>query len=263
MTRKGKWPTAVDLYSGCGAVTEALKRRHFRVVAAVDNDPVACRTYRKNHPTVRLYEHDIRRVSAEDIRKELLNGRNLDLLIVCAPCQPFSSQGEKNIADGRARLVLSAVRFAEVLKPKLILFENVPGLATPRFATVRKDLGRRLRQLGYEVGDAKMADAADYGVPQRRQRCILLAKRRASPPHFPTPITPFGERRSVRSAFGGLQGLRAGTRSAVDPLHCSRKHHPLTIERLLHIPEDGGSRSSLPERLVLDCHKDYRGHPDV
>jgi DNA (cytosine-5)-methyltransferase 1 len=48
----------VDLFSGCGAVTEALKRRHFRVVAAVDNDPVACRTYKKNHPAVRLFERD-------------------------------------------------------------------------------------------------------------------------------------------------------------------------------------------------------------
>src|SRR5690606_40567117 len=67
--------------------------------------------------------HDALPISLE-IRKELLNGKNLDLLVVCAPCQPFSSQGEKDSADGRARLILSAVRFAEVLKPKLILFEN-------------------------------------------------------------------------------------------------------------------------------------------
>ena len=153
MKKKKKWPTAVDLYSGCGAVTEALKRRHFRVVAAVDNDPIACKTYRKNHPSVHLYEKKIRWVSPLAIRKELLNGKDLDLLVVCAPCQPFSSQGEKNTSDSRARLILSAVRFAEVLKPKLILLENVPGLATPRFSSILSELRRRLQKLGYHVGE--------------------------------------------------------------------------------------------------------------
>lgn len=258
-----KWPTAVDLYAGCGAVTEALKRRHFRVVAAVDNDPIACKTYRKNHPTVRLYEKDIRRVSPTVIRKELLNDEDLDLLVVCAPCQPFSSQGEKNTADSRARLILSAVRFAAVLKPKLILFENVPGLATPRFSKLLSELRRKLQKLDYHVGDPEMADAADYGVPQRRQRCILLAKRSAEPPGLPLPTTPVGKRKSVRSAIGDLPGLRAGTKAADDPLHFSRKHHPLTLKRLSHIPKNGGSRFSLPENLVLDCHKGYGGHPDV
>jgi DNA (cytosine-5)-methyltransferase 1 len=263
MKNSRKWPTAVDLYSGCGAVTEALKRRHFRVIAAVDNDPVACKTYRKNHPSVRLYEKDIRRVSPSTIRSELLKGKNLDLLVVCAPCQPFSSQGEKNGADGRARLILSAVRFAEVLKPRLILFENVPGLATPRFMTILDELRLRLGKLGYEVGNPEMADAADYGVPQRRQRCILLAKRAACPPRLPPPTTPSGKRKSVRSAIGALPSLRAGASYADDPLHFSRKHHPRTLKRLSHIPKNGGSRFSLPKHLVLDCHKGHGGHPDV
>ena len=107
------------------------------------------------------------------------------------------------------------------------------------------------------------ADAADYGVPQRRQRCILLAERSADPPGLPLPTTPEGKRKSVRSAIGDLPGLRAGAKAANDPLHFSRKHHPLTLKRLSHIPKNGGSRFSLPESLVLDCHKGYGGHPDV
>src|SRR5579862_6971159 len=103
MSESKRWPTAVDLFSGCGAVTEALKRRHFRVVAAVDNDAVACRTYKKNHPSVQLHEKDIRRVSPSAIRKDLLDNSDLDLLVVCAPCQPFSSQGRKDSGDRRAR----------------------------------------------------------------------------------------------------------------------------------------------------------------
>lgn len=263
MSKHKKWPTAVDLFSGCGAVTEALKRRHFRVVAAIDNDPISCLTYRTNHAAVRLYEKDIRRVSPYEIRSELLSNRNLDLLVVCAPCQPFSSQGRKDSEDARARLILSAVRFATVLKPKLILFENVPGFATPRFVSILDELRRRLRRIHYRTGDPEMTDAADYGVPQRRERCILIARRAGQPPRLPPATTPSGRRKSVRWALEDLPKLSSGERDADDPLHFSRKHHAITLRRLSHIPKDGGSRFSLPKRLVLKCHKDYSGHPDV
>ena len=140
MTQSQRWPTVVDLFSGCGAVTEGLKKRHFRVIAAVDNDSVACRTYRKNHPTVHLFENDIAKISPYIIRKNLLHNLNLDLLVVCAPCQPFSSQGKKHRSDKRTNLILNSVRFAKILFPKLILFENVPGLASTRFENVLEEL---------------------------------------------------------------------------------------------------------------------------
>jgi DNA (cytosine-5)-methyltransferase 1 len=257
------WPTAVDLFSGCGAVTQALKRRHFRVVAAVDNDRIACGTYKKNHPAVRLYEKDIRRVSPAEIRAKLLEGRDLDLLVVCAPCQPFSSQGRRDRTDRRARLIFSAVRFAIILKPKVILFENVPGLASERFSKVLDELRRRLKKAGYWIGNPETADAADYGVPQRRQRCILIAARNGRPPNLPPPTTPPGKQKTVRSAIEGLTRLRSGDKDANDVLHFSREHHPITLRRLSHIPKNGGSRFSLPKKLVLECHKDHSGHPDV
>lgn len=257
------WPTAVDLFSGCGAVTEGLKRRHFRVVAAVDNDPVACRTYTKNHPSVHLFEKDIRRVSPAAIRAELLEDRDLDLLVVCAPCQPFSSQGSRDRADRRARLIFSAVRFASILKPKLIFFENVPGLASERFSKVLDELRRRLSRADYWMGDPETADAADYGVPQRRQRCILIATREGKPPRLPPPTTPNGKQKTVRSAIKDLPRLRSGQQDADDALHFSREHHPITLRRLYYIPRNGGSRFSLPKNLVLECHKNHSGHPDV
>jgi len=57
-TRRERWPTVVDLFSGSGAVTAALKARHFRLVAAIDNDPIACRTFKRNHPTTNIIEAD-------------------------------------------------------------------------------------------------------------------------------------------------------------------------------------------------------------
>ena len=86
---------AIDLYCGCGAVTEGLKQNGVSVVAAVDCDPVACGTYRLNHPEVHLYEKEIQQVSPWDMRAIDLDGEDADIMIVCAPCQPFSNQNKK------------------------------------------------------------------------------------------------------------------------------------------------------------------------
>ncbi|MEX5695078.1 DNA cytosine methyltransferase, partial [Pseudomonas syringae] len=71
-----------------------LKQEGFEVVAAVDSDLIACKTYALNHPEVRLVSDDIKKANPLDINVAL-NGRELDLLVVCAPCQPFSSQNRK------------------------------------------------------------------------------------------------------------------------------------------------------------------------
>lgn len=251
--RKRRWLTAVDLYSGSGAVTAALKRRHFRVVAAVDNDPVACATYRQNHPTVRMIEQDIRCVNPDDIRRIDLQRRNLDLLVVCAPCQPFSLQNRKKGCDDRARLILQAGRFAKILQPRLIFFENVPGLASPRHNRILKRLATELGE-DYVLGQPERIDAADYGVPQRRVRCILLASRKTLPPTLPEPTTPPHERVTVRKTIERLRSLRSGESDPKDHLHAARNHQDIALKRLAAVPKDGGSRSSLPRKLELACH---------
>ncbi len=184
-----KWPTVVDLYSGCGTVTAGLKNRHFRIVAAVDNDPVACRTYRMNHPSTLLIEDDIRRVDPNNILRDALDGNRLDALIVCAPCQRFSSQNKHKGRDDREKLILESIRFAEILKPKIILYENVPGLARERFRPILTKLVFELDNLGYICGKPARINAADFNVPQRRHRCILLASYGNRPPEFPLAAT--------------------------------------------------------------------------
>ncbi len=131
--------TVIDLYCGSGAVTHGLKDAGFNVVGAVDFDMMACNTYRSNHPESHLIQSDIREVCPSVFESKLPQG--LDLLVVCAPCQPFSSQNKKRSSkDDRANLVLESIRFSEYLKPKLILFENVPGLEREGvFDTLRKN----------------------------------------------------------------------------------------------------------------------------
>jgi DNA (cytosine-5)-methyltransferase 1 len=76
---------AVDLFCGCGAVTLGLKNSGFRIVAAVDNNPLACRTYQNNHPEVSLHCQDIAEISPGMILERDMQNVPPDLLVVCAP----------------------------------------------------------------------------------------------------------------------------------------------------------------------------------
>ena len=256
------WPTAVDLFSGSGSATAALKRAHFRVVAAVDNDAAACATYRLNHPRVRIYEMDIRELDPDAVRRDCLMDAPLDLMVICAPCQPFSSQNRKRQGDLRTRLLISSARFVSVMKPNVVFVENVPGLAS----SVNSDLLAEFRDIcgaDYVFGKPACIDAADYGVPQRRVRCLLTAARGREAPQIPPPTTPAHARRTVRDTISGLSALAPGEADPNDTLHAARMHHAVAVERLRAIPRDGGSRSALPEHLILDCHRNHSGHPDV
>lgn len=258
-------PLAVDLFSGCGGVTEGLKQAGFRVAAAIDHDPVACRTYRVNHPDVTLFEEDIRTRSLPQRVLTCLAGQQLELMVVCAPCQPFSRQRNSSASRspgsaGDEELILQAIRFARRLRPRLIFFENVPGLQDRPIMNL---LDRRLAALGYRSTHQAVVDAAGLGVPQRRLRMVKLAARKGVAVDLAW-LTPSGvEPRTVRWAFRGLVELPAGERDPADPLHRSRVHLPIVQERLRHIPEDGGSRFALPSHLVLACHRSHKGHRDV
>ena len=256
------WPTAIDLFSGSGSASAALKAAHFRVVAAVDNHPASCATYRLNHPRVHLYENDIRELDPLLIRKRSLARTPLDLMVICAPCQPFSSQNRKRRRDVRGNLLLSAAQFVAILKPKIVFVENVPGLASRGNADLLEEF-RHTCGLEYDFSVPICVDAADYGVPQRRVRCLLTASRQGTAPIIPPPTTPEHARRTVRHAICNLPTLASGETDPTDPLHAARSHQQLAIERLRTISKDGGSRSELPDHLVLMCHKNHRGHPDV
>src|SRR5690606_26721034 len=129
MAKRSQKPIALDLFCGSGAVSLGLKQAGFKVIGAVDFDAGACRTYRTNHPEVRLLEKDIREVEPDEFT-DLIPGK-LDLLVVCAPCQPFSSQNRhKSKEDVRNNLVEQSRKFIQRFTPSLVFLENVPGLAS-------------------------------------------------------------------------------------------------------------------------------------
>ncbi|MCY4514962.1 MAG: DNA cytosine methyltransferase [Candidatus Tectomicrobia bacterium] len=256
------WQTAIDLFSGAGSATAALKVAHFRILAAVDNDPAACATYRLNHPNVPIFEQDIRKLDPARLKRECLHGEDLDLIVICAPCQPFSSQNRCRLGDQRSNLLVDAARFVSELRPKVVFVENVPGLAAERHYYLL-DAFEAACGPDYTFTKPLRIDAADYAVPQRRVRCVLMASRGPRPPSLPNAITPAGKRRTVRDSIACLPKLAASESDPTDPLHAARRHQSIALKRLRAIPKDGGSRSSLPESLALRCHKKPNSYPDV
>lgn len=252
--------TAIDLFCGCGAISLGLKEAGFSVLAAVDFEATACATYRRNHPEVHLLEEDICKIEPIDLLPNAPTG--LDLMVVCAPCQPFSSQNKYKDGDKRAALILQSLRFARTFQPRLILFENVPGLASKKNSSLMDQLNIGLQALGYSISKPLKVDAADYSVPQRRMRCIMFASL-GELPELPVPNTPKGMRKTVRAAIGDLEPLSSGENSNFDPYHFARKHTEIALRRMQHIPQNGGNRFSLPPELELPCHMGKKGYPDV
>ncbi|WP_412502848.1 DNA cytosine methyltransferase [Shewanella chilikensis] len=245
--------TAIDLFCGSGAVSLGLKSAGFDVVGAVDYAPMACATYRLNHPEVKLVESDISTLSPE-VFDDVVN-EGLDLLVVCAPCQPFSTQNRrKSNLDPRRDLVSESLKFIDRFSPKIVFLENVPGLAsTDIFANYADELIGR----GYAVSTPTKLDAARLGVAQRRYRMVLIATREAN---LVENITfPDCPSRTVRDLIADLPIPPIGKPvEPTDSLHFARRHSELNLQRLSHIPKDGGSRSSLPLELQLKCHKNKK-----
>lgn len=250
-------PKAIDLFCGAGGLTEGLRQAGFRVIGAVENDPLACSAYRLNHRRVKVWENDIRDVAAKEMMRVLnLQKGDLDLLAACPPCQGFSTMRTKNgttwTRDRRNSLIFDVLRIVRVMRPKTIMLENVPGLATnQRFAAFRKALLALKYSIKWDV-----LNAADYAVPQRRRRLVLVASR-VGEPKFANPAKA---KRTVRHAIGKL---KSPSRSR-DPLHNYEVERCEKVRELIRlIPRNGGSRMALGSKSQLRCHKQLAGFWDV
>ncbi|MCJ7786642.1 DNA cytosine methyltransferase, partial [Patescibacteria group bacterium] len=166
-------PTAVDLFCGAGGLTLGLKKAGFEVVAGVELKPEITKTYKANHRKTKLLIKDVRQVTGREILK-LTKRKKIDLIAGCPPCQGFSQLTEKyKREDSRNDLVLEMARIIEEIKPKMVMMENVPKIAT-KGKKILDEFASRLIKMGYCVNKG-ILQMADYGVPQSRRRFVLLA----------------------------------------------------------------------------------------
>ena len=249
--------TAIDLFSGCGGLSLGLKRAGFRVLAAVDSDPLSMSTYRANHKGCHYETADIRDVDPLALMDKVgLAAGELDLLAGCPPCQGFSTlrtlNGRRSVNEPMNDLIFEFLPFIEVFKPRCLMIENVPGLLSDERLV---NFSAELEELDYRVR-ADVFDASEFGVPQRRRRMILIAGK-ARRFDFSKPAK---RKRTVRGSIGGLPPPGEGN----DPAHDYKVSRARKVTRLIKkIPEDGGSRSQLPKRNQLPCHKRVAGFYDI
>lgn len=244
--------TAIDLFSGAGGTTQGFRDAGYDVVAAIENDGAAGRSFGLNHPDTELLPRDITRVQAPALARRLTVAHGkLTVLTACPPCQPFSTLGTGDAKDPRNNLVSTIVRFVRQLLPRAIVLENVPGLRdAPRYKRLVKDLAETHDVREYVI------QAKDFGVPQNRRRVIVLGFEREAGvvlPHDLLGALPATFDISARTA-GDALAAAAKLSEAVDSLHRGRRLQAKTLERIKSVTP-GGGRTQLPEHLQLGCHQ--------
>ena len=198
--------TMVSTFSGCGGSCLGFEMAGFNLLWANEFIAEARNTYRANHPGVILTEEDIRQITAEEILKTLgLEKGELDLFEGSPPCSSFSTAGVREKAWGKVKknsdseqqaddLFFEYSRLVEGLQPKVFIAENVTGLVKGKAIGYFKLILKELKAAGYTV-EAKILDASYLGVPQARQRLILIGVRNdlvekfGVKPEFPKPFT--------------------------------------------------------------------------
>lgn len=215
--------TVIDLFAGCGGLSLGLYQAGWKGLFAIEKNAFAFKTLKHNLIDKKHHfdwpewlpqtEHDINEVLEKySIQLKSLRGK-VDLVAGGPPCQGFSMAGKRIEDDIRNQLVFSYIRFIELVRPKIILFENVKGFT---YAFRKKNENdtepyshkviRGLEGLGYNV-KPHVFDFSDYGVPQRRKRFILVGiqKELGTPEMFEQLL------KEKREAFLSEKGITATT----------------------------------------------------
>jgi DNA (cytosine-5)-methyltransferase 1 len=184
----------IDLFCGTGGFARGFLDYgpEFVLKYAIDLDAEASATARINHPSAMVETNDIRNVSPTTVQ-ERIRRKRVDVLIGGPPCQGFSSlrpNRSRSEEDERNSLYVRFAHFAEVLRPKVVVLENVVGLLTHRDGATLNRLLKTFVALGYRV-DWRILNAASFGVPQKRERFVLIAARDNGPIMFPKPTHNF------------------------------------------------------------------------
>lgn len=277
-------PVAIDLFCGAGGLSYGLEAAGFDVVLGLDFDKHALATFAENHSGKALLA-DVRDISGAQLLEEA-GVSEVDLLAGGPSCQGFSTHGKRLVDDPRNFLYKEFLRLVEEIQPATVLMENVKGLMIAGKGAFKRQVIESFEALGYQV-EGQLVLAADYGVPQRRERVFFVASRLGTSVKFPEgthglPTSPAVQEgvlrphRTVQEAIGDLPLI--GPNSRVEPLpydeaevgeyqaqmrtgsqglwnHLSRPLSPLAQSVVSQVGPGQGLRSIPPEKLPDRFHK--------
>jgi len=246
----------IDFFCGCGGTSAGLRDAGMNIIAGIDFDNVALKTFKRNFPSAKALNEDVTALTAKRLLKKIGDFERPLLLSACAPCQPFSQQNKTTTdTDGRRGLLQEMHKFIKVLQPDYILLENVPGIQ-------RIDEGpltlfiKFLKQHGYHF-DVDVKSTHDYGVPQMRRRLVLIASKRSE---IKLPQATHGTSAGLKpyvTVWDAIKDYPPIPHNHIDhriPNHQTANITEKNLNRLMHTPE-GGDWRNWPNDLLLKCHR--------
>lgn len=289
---------AVDFYCGAGGTTRGLLDAGGYVIAGIDKDTDCRETYTRNNRNITLdratpkflgfdmfpateHPEGEQEQVYDDLRELIPQSQAMApevplLFAICAPCQSFTKFVQRNMTPSRSesrkrdmRLLHQTLGFIEEFRPKLIISENVSGINRGANLEIWDGFREKLRDFGYNVGDARVC-ASRFGVPQYRRRAILMAVRMNSRGDFafdlsvPTENADLANQplQTVRDAIGDLPPLQAGESCPDIPNHTCRNLSQTNRSRLRSV-KPGESNHGFAESpfgdLSLPCHRRLEG----
>ena len=257
----------MDLFAGVGGLSYGFsKLPEFEIVAANEIEKDIAVAYTLNHPGVTMLNCDINSLTEETLR-EALKGQQVDIIVGGPPCQSYSTLGKRQM-DDRANLFMQYKRVLNILKPRAFVFENVVGILSMDQGKLFKQIRAEFEELGYTLKH-KVLNAVDFGVPQQRERVILVGFRGENYFEYPEPTHGDGLKPYVtlRQAIGDLPVLKSGqssnryayqadhdflhfVRAAAQELteHSAPKNGDHLI-RIMEALKDGQCKDDLPEDI--------------
>lgn len=231
----------IDLFAGVGGLAMGFEQSGFETILANDFDEFAAETYKFNHKNTPFIDGDVSKITEEQI-KGIIGDKQVDLIVGGIPCQSFSMAGYRirkgidNSNDPRHFLYKEYFRILDIVKPKVAIIENVKGILSSHNGEVVKDIILSFQNRGYEA-DFKLLDASDYGVPQARERVIIMANNIGVKNIFPK------KKKKKVSVGEAIENIPDDA-----PNHEKRKLTGITLKRVQML-KPGENWTSLPKEL--------------
>lgn len=231
--------TSIELFAGGGGLALGMEQAGFKHLMLNELVHDACQTLRKNRPRWTIWEGDIHTLDFTPYQHQV------DLLTGGFPCQAFSYAGNKGgFADTRGTLFFELARAVEEIRPRIVMCENVRGLLSHDGGRTLAVIKQRINELGYYLFEPQVLQAAQYQVPQKRERLILIAvrndlKQRA---HFQWP-TPYHRLMNVRDAFFKGELYSCEVPASAGQLYSEKKR------KVLELVPMGGNWRNLPQEV--------------
>ena len=260
----------LDLFSGCGGFAVGFDMLpEFETLIAVDIMDDALKTFSHNFPKARVINGDICDETVKNNIVQSAKELKINMIVGGPPCQGFSNKGKKlGLKDPRNFLFREYLKLVEEIQPEVFIIENVKALVATENGWFINEIISEIKKLGYIV-NYNIATASNYGVPQQRQRTIILASKNTKI-DFPIPKYDENRKTTVRDAISDLAYLNSGEGDVVTKYknkpqskyqealrnpggilynHNATNHSDVALSKLKMIPPEG-DKKSLPKEFL-------------